>query len=189
VGITYIMKLSHLIEDKIHARSVGPYSLVTQQPLGGKAQHGGQRFGEMEVWALEAYGASHMLQEMLTIKSDDVYGRAKSYESIVKGESIKKPRTPESFNVLVKELQSLGLSVNLMKLKPEDEIVEDAYAAGEEEVSEETKLDKEIHGKIDHEMIATLPTKGTLEGFETEEEMKESERAEAKAQAEVEKGS
>lgn len=114
VGITYILKLSHLVEDKIHARSVGPYSLVTQQPLGGKAQHGGQRFGEMEVWALEAYGAAHTLQEMLTIKSDDVYGRAKAYESIIKDETIKKPRTPESFNVLVKELQGLGLNVELI---------------------------------------------------------------------------
>ena len=95
VGIAYMMKLNHLVEDKIHARSVGPYSLVTQQPLGGKAQHGGQRFGEMEVWALEAYGAAHILQEMLTIKSDDVYGRSKAYESIVKGESIKKPKVPE----------------------------------------------------------------------------------------------
>ena len=114
VGITYILKLSHLVEDKIHARSVGPYSLVTQQPLGGKAQHGGQRFGEMEVWALEAYGAAHTLQEMLTIKSDDVYGRAKAYEAIIKDESIKKPRTPESFNVLVKELMGLGLNVELI---------------------------------------------------------------------------
>ena len=117
VGITYILKLAHLVEDKIHARSVGPYSLVTQQPLGGKAQKGGQRFGEMEVWALEAYGASHTLQEMLTIKSDDVYGRAKAYESIIKGEHIRKPRTPESFNVLVKELQSLGLNVDLIELE------------------------------------------------------------------------
>ncbi len=115
VGIAYMLKLSHLVEDKIHARSVGPYSLVTQQPLGGKAQHGGQRFGEMEVWALEAYGAAHTLQEMLTIKSDDVYGRAKAYESIVKGELIKRPRIPESFNVLVKELQSLGLNVELIE--------------------------------------------------------------------------
>lgn len=114
VGIAYILKLSHLVEDKIHARSVGPYSLVTQQPLGGKAQHGGQRFGEMEVWALEAYGAAHTLQEMLTIKSDDVYGRAKAYESIVKNETIKRPRIPESFNVLVKELQSLSLNVELI---------------------------------------------------------------------------
>lgn len=120
VGIAYIMKLSHLVEDKIHARSVGPYSLVTQQPLGGKAQHGGQRFGEMEVWALEAYGAAHVLQEMLTIKSDDVFGRSKAYESIIKDEPIKKPRTPESFNVLTKELQSLCLNVELMKQKPDD---------------------------------------------------------------------
>ena len=123
VGITYILKLLHLVEDKIHARSVGPYSLVTQQPLGGKAQHGGQRFGEMEVWALEAYGASHSLQEMLTIKSDDVYGRAKAYESIIKGESIRKPRTPESFNVLVKELQSLCLNVDLLQIK--DDVVDE----------------------------------------------------------------
>lgn len=185
VGITYIMKLSHLIEDKIHARSVGPYSLVTQQPLGGKAQHGGQRFGEMEVWALEAYGASHTLQEMLTIKSDDVYGRAKAYEAIVKGESIRKPRTPESFNVLVKELQSLGLSVNLLKLKP-PEIDEEAYIA-EKEIGNETKLDKEIQGKIEHDMKATIPTKGSLAGFESEEEMQASELAEREAEAAAEK--
>ena len=129
VGIAYIMKLSHLVEDKIHARSVGPYSLVTQQPLGGKAQHGGQRFGEMEVWALEAYGASHLLQEMLTIKSDDVYGRSKAYESIIKNEPIKRPRTPESFNVLVKELQSLCLNVELIQNETsedeEDEVLEE----------------------------------------------------------------
>ncbi len=113
VGIAYMLKLNHLVEDKIHARSVGPYSIVTQQPLGGKAQHGGQRFGEMEVWALEAYGAAHTLQEMLTIKSDDVIGRSKAYESIVKGEPIRKPSTPESFNVLVHELRALGMNVNL----------------------------------------------------------------------------
>jgi len=138
VGTAYIMKLNHLIEDKIHARSVGPYSLVTQQPLGGKAQHGGQRFGEMEVWALEAYGAAHTLQEMLTIKSDDVYGRAKAYESIVKGELIKKPRTPESFNVLVKELQSLGLNVDLMQTENTDEPEEEEYTPEDVEESEET---------------------------------------------------
>lgn len=114
VGINYIMKLSHLVDDKMHARSVGPYSMITQQPLGGKAQFGGQRFGEMEVWALEAYGASHTLQEMLTIKSDDVVGRSKAYEAIIKGEVIQKPSIPESFNVLVKELQSLCLSVQLL---------------------------------------------------------------------------
>ncbi len=116
VGITYMLKLNHLAEDKIHARSVGPYSLVTQQPLGGKAQHGGQRFGEMEVWALEAYGSANVLQEILTIKSDDVYGRSKAYESIVKGEEIRKPRTPESFSVLIKELQALCLNVDLLAL-------------------------------------------------------------------------
>lgn len=142
VGITYIMKLSHLVEDKIHARSVGPYSLVTQQPLGGKAQHGGQRFGEMEVWALEAYGAAHILQEMLTIKSDDVYGRSKAYESIVKGEPIRKPRVPESFNVLVKELQSLGLSVKLLEtefgatIEADDEEILNESPEDREEISE-----------------------------------------------------
>jgi DNA-directed RNA polymerase subunit beta len=113
VGLIYMMKLAHLVEDKVHARSTGPYSLVTQQPLGGKAQFGGQRFGEMEVWALEAYGAAHTLQEMLTVKSDDVTGRVKTYESIVKGEEILEPGVPESFRVLVKELQSLGLGVEV----------------------------------------------------------------------------
>jgi DNA-directed RNA polymerase subunit beta len=111
VGKVLMMKLHHLVEDKVHARSTGPYSLVTQQPLGGKAQFGGQRFGEMEVWALEAYGAAHTLQEMLTVKSDDVQGRVKTYEAIVKGEAVEEPGIPASFRVLVKELQSLGLSV------------------------------------------------------------------------------
>jgi DNA-directed RNA polymerase subunit beta len=114
VGIINMLKLAHLVEDKVHARSTGPYSLVTQQPLGGKAQFGGQRFGEMEVWALEAYGAAHTLQEMLTVKSDDVTGRVKTYEAIVKGEPIQEPGVPESFRVLVKELQSLGLSVEVV---------------------------------------------------------------------------
>ncbi len=120
VGYVYFLKLNHLVADKMHARSTGPYSLVTQQPLGGKAQHGGQRLGEMEVWALEAYGAAHTLQEMLTIKSDDVKGRTKIYESIVKGQSPLKPGTPESFNVLVRELQSLGLNVELSEGDPAD---------------------------------------------------------------------
>ncbi|MBI5622105.1 DNA-directed RNA polymerase subunit beta [Candidatus Falkowbacteria bacterium] len=115
VGYNYILKLNHMVEDKIHQRSIGPYSLITQQPLGGKAQFGGQRFGEMEVWALEAYGASHMLQEILTIKSDDVPGRSKAYESIIKGEPINKINIPESFNVLVRELKGLGLEVELLK--------------------------------------------------------------------------
>jgi DNA-directed RNA polymerase subunit beta len=111
VGYIYMLKLSHLVDDKIHARSTGPYSLVTQQPLGGKAQFGGQRFGEMEVWALEAYGAAYTLQELLTVKSDDVSGRSRIYEAIVKGENPPEPGVPESFNVLVKELQSLCLEV------------------------------------------------------------------------------
>jgi DNA-directed RNA polymerase subunit beta len=114
VGIIYMLKLAHLVEDKIHARSTGPYSLVTQQPLGGKAQFGGQRFGEMEVWALEAYGAAYTLQEMLTVKSDDVVGRVKTYEAIVKGDEIGEAGVPESFKVLVKELRSLGLSIDVI---------------------------------------------------------------------------
>jgi len=111
VGVMTMLKLHHLVEDKVHARSTGPYSLVTQQPLGGKAQFGGQRFGEMEVWALEAYGAAYTLQEMLTVKSDDVQGRVATYEAIVKGDPIEEPSLPAAFRVLVKELQSLGLAV------------------------------------------------------------------------------
>ena len=114
VGYIYMLKLGHLVDDKIHARSTGPYSLVTQQPLGGKAQFGGQRFGEMEVWALEAYGAAYTLQEMLTVKSDDVAGRTKVYESIVKGEDNFEAGIPESFNVLVKEVRGLGLNMELL---------------------------------------------------------------------------
>jgi DNA-directed RNA polymerase subunit beta len=113
VGEIYMLKLSHLVDDKIHARSIGPYSLVTQQPLAGKAQFGGQRFGEMEVWALEAYGAAHTLQEILTVKSDDVNGRSRVYEAIVKGQNLPEPGIPESFNVLVKELQALGIYVKM----------------------------------------------------------------------------
>jgi DNA-directed RNA polymerase subunit beta len=119
IGVVQMLKLHHLVEDKVHARSTGPYSLVTQQPLGGKAQFGGQRFGEMEVWALEAYGAAHILQEMLTVKSDDITGRVKTYEAIVKGEPIQSPGVPESFRVLVKELQSLGLDVEVINEKGE----------------------------------------------------------------------
>jgi DNA-directed RNA polymerase subunit beta len=130
VGVINMLKLAHLVEDKVHARSTGPYSLVTQQPLGGKAQFGGQRFGEMEVWALEAYGAAHTLQEMLTIKSDDVMGRVNAYEAIVKGEMIQEPGVPESFRVLVKELQSLGLSVEIISDS------EDAVRFGKEERKE-----------------------------------------------------
>ena len=123
VGSIYIMKLNHMVDDKLHARSVGPYSLVTQQPLGGKAQMGGQRFGEMEVWALKAHGAAYCLQEMLTYKSDDVSGRHKVYEALVRNEDVPEPGLPESFNVLIKELQSLGLRIDLFK-------------SGKEEISE-----------------------------------------------------
>jgi len=163
VGVMYMLKLHHLVDDKIHARSTGPYSLVTQQPLGGKAQFGGQRFGEMEVWALEAYGAAHTLQEILTVKSDDVVGRVKTYEAIVKGENVPEPGVPESFKVLIKELQSLGLDVrlyskddkeielkenidegidfNLEKQKKEQEVIleqelEDGYIAEDEDGEE-----------------------------------------------------
>jgi DNA-directed RNA polymerase subunit beta len=120
VGYMYMLKLHHLVDDKIHARSTGPYSLVTQQPLGGKAQFGGQRFGEMEVWALEAYGAAYTLQEILTVKSDDVVGRVKTYEAIVKGENIPEPGIPESFKVLIKEMQSLGLDVKVLSEENEE---------------------------------------------------------------------
>ena len=113
VGVIYMLKLGHMVEDKMHARSIGPYSLITQQPLGGKAQFGGQRFGEMEVWALEAFGASHILQEILTVKSDDVNGRSKAYEAIVKGDAMPTPGIPESLNVLLHELRGLCLSINL----------------------------------------------------------------------------
>jgi DNA-directed RNA polymerase subunit beta len=120
VGYIYMLKLHHLVDDKIHARSIGPYSLVTQQPLGGKAQFGGQRFGEMEVWALQAYGAAYTLQEMLTVKSDDVVGRTKVYEAIVKGDDTFEAGIPESFNVLVKEMRSLGLNVELNSIGKTD---------------------------------------------------------------------
>jgi DNA-directed RNA polymerase subunit beta len=113
VGVMYMLKLHHLVSDKIHARATGPYSLVTQQPLGGKAQYGGQRFGEMEVWAMEAYGAAFALQELMTVKSDDVAGRTKIYESIIKGTNTLEPGVPESFNVLIKEIQSLGLDIRV----------------------------------------------------------------------------
>jgi DNA-directed RNA polymerase subunit beta len=121
IGYMCVMKLIHLVEDKVHARSTGPYSLITRQPLGGKAQFGGQRFGEMEVWAVEGYGATYTLQEFLTVKSDDFVGRTKMYEAIIKGETPQRPGTPESFKVLVKELQSLGLKVDLLKVSQESE--------------------------------------------------------------------
>ena len=136
VGYVYILKLAHLVDDKIHARSTGPYSMITQQPLGGKAQFGGQRFGEMEVWALEAYGAAYCLQELLTIKSDDVLGRVKVYEAIVKGENIPEPGIPESFKVLIKEMQALCLNVEVLAETGEEiemrELDEDVFRTAEE---------------------------------------------------------
>ncbi len=143
VGISYMIKLSHMVDDKLHARSTGPYSLVTQQPLGGKAQFGGQRFGEMEVWALEAYGAAYTLQEILTVKSDDVIGRVKTYESIVKGDNVPEPGVPESFKVLIKELQSLGLDV---KMLAGDESEIDLRELEEEDTQSASKLNLEVEG-------------------------------------------
>jgi len=154
VGSIYMLKLIHLVEDKVHSRSTGPYSLITQQPLGGKAQFGGQRFGEMEVWALEAYGAAHNLQEMLTIKSDDVTGRAKAYEAIIKGEDILQPGVPESFKVLVKELQSLGLALEVIKeeevkITPAEEIIEEApNFLTEPETGKDSPSSKEEEAKV-----------------------------------------
>ncbi|MDD3480781.1 MAG: DNA-directed RNA polymerase subunit beta [Patescibacteria group bacterium] len=154
VGITYVLKLHHMVEDKIHARSIGSYAMVTQQPLGGKAQFGGQRFGEMEVWALEAYGAAHTLQEVLTIKSDDVLGRSRAYEAIIKGDVITEPRVPESFNVLVKELQGLGLAIDLLSdVKNEevsaDEVIEEGYEEGIKDLKDS--------GLIEGSVAANLP--------------------------------
>ena len=146
IGQVYMLKLAHLVDDKIHARSTGPYSLVTQQPLGGKAQFGGQRFGEMEVWALEAYGAAYTLQELLTVKSDDVVGRVKTYEAIVKGENIPEPGVPESFKVLIKELQSLGLDVRVLSEEKEEIMIGDE----DEDVQEMAKeLGLEIEGRVE----------------------------------------
>ncbi|MDQ3159263.1 MAG: DNA-directed RNA polymerase subunit beta [bacterium] len=155
VGSMYMIKLNHMIVDKIHARSTGPYTMVTQQPLGGKAQNGGQRFGEMEVWALEAYGAAYTLQEMLTIKSDDVYGRSKAYESIIKGTEIVGPKVPESFNVLVKELQGLGLKVDLLQ--------------NEKEVDAETLLSKNIKDEAAHISKVEVPAPSASEVDVTED--------------------
>ena len=144
VGVMHMIKLHHMVSDKVHARSTGPYTMVTQQPLGGKAQNGGQRFGEMEVWALEAYGAATTLQEMLTIKSDDVYGRAKAYESIIKNEPIVGPKLPESFNVLVKELQGLGLKVDLINESSEENEIEETAKTIEDTTVEDIEDDVEI---------------------------------------------
>ncbi len=201
VGMVYMIKLLHLVEDKIHARSVGPYSLVTQQPLGGKAQHGGQRFGEMEVWALEAYGAAYTLQEMLTIKSDDVIGRSKAYEAIVKGETIQRPSIPESFNVLVKELQALGLKVDLLKFKDEIPLAGTITPDAIESVPMQSRVDAEEEGEemlppkdriaeLDEEGETPAEVKAGLEEGETdaigetqEDELKEAVSEEAQEEA------
>jgi DNA-directed RNA polymerase subunit beta len=151
VGVMYMLKLHHMVADKIHARSTGPYTMVTQQPLGGKAQNGGQRFGEMEVWTLEAYGAASTLQEMLTIKSDDVFGRAKAYESIIKDENIEGPKLPEGFNVLVKELQGLGLKVDLLEngnAKDADAVIEKTTRRVQKEND-----DAAIYARLDNEEL------------------------------------
>ncbi len=168
VGYVYMLKLAHLVDDKIHARSIGPYSLVTQQPLGGKAQFGGQRFGEMEVWALEAYGASYTLQEILTVKSDDVVGRLKTYESIVKGENIPEPGVPEGFKVLIKELQSLALNVRVLSVDEKEVLIKDIdYEINEREKAKELGLEIPI---------TTLGTTGVIDadadmGDEDQEEL------------------
>ena len=175
VGIMYMLKLHHLVDDKIHARSTGPYSLVTQQPLGGKAQFGGQRFGEMEVWALEAYGAAYTLQEILTMKSDDVVGRVKTYESIVKGENIPEPGIPESFKVLVKELQSLGLDIKLYSQSEENEV------ELKEEIDDEEVIPNIVTPVADEEEVRNNMLiddgEGNIEDNEEEDEFDDDEDA------------
>ena len=198
VGYMYILKLAHLVDDKIHARSTGPYSLVTQQPLGGKAQFGGQRFGEMEVWALEAYGAAYTLQEILTVKSDDIVGRVKTYESIVKGESVPQPGVPESFKVLIKELQSLCLDMRVLDenmqevtLKDSSEEEEEASVGmsikndaafidldlGEEEDAEDLGDEIEDDGLIDEELSDGLEEETEAEVLDDSDEFDEEEEA------------
>lgn len=182
VGYKYMLKLEHMVDDKIHARSTGPYAMVTQQPLGGKAQRGGQRFGEMEVWALEAYGAANTLQEILTIKSDDVVGRSKAYESIIKGEEIRGPRIPESFNVLVKELQSLGLGVDLIRNENTAEVEIDAETMLADQTHQEANElgnDKLIEGDS---AVADMPLVD-LAGGQEDQLQAESEVAAAKVAA------
>ena len=170
VGYMYILKLLHLVDDKIHARSTGPYSLVTQQPLGGKAQFGGQRFGEMEVWALEAYGSAHTLQEILTVKSDDVVGRVKTYESVVKGENIPEPGVPESFKVLIKELQSLALDVKVLTEEHEEITIRESV----EEDVEDLGTDMEVREDMDFSSLSykgeTIASDDLYEDYEMESE-------------------
>jgi DNA-directed RNA polymerase subunit beta len=174
IGYMYILKLLHLVDDKIHARSTGPYSLVTQQPLGGKAQFGGQRFGEMEVWALEAYGAAYTLQELLTVKSDDTVGRVKAYEAIVKGENIPEPSIPESFKVLLKEIQSLSLDANVVSEGGEVELADeedDLLKAAEELGMDLTGVRSEGNGAADEreEQVVEEGAGGSTDGAAQEE--------------------
>ena len=175
-----MIKLAHMVDDKLHARSIGPYSLVTQQPLGGKAQFGGQRFGEMEVWALEAYGAAYTLQEILTYKSDDVVGRVKTYESIVKGQQISKPGVPESFRVLVKELQALGLDMKVLDENDEEIKLEDMDDDARmnfndvEKMSEKKRILNEYSDRI-AELSAEKDAVEETTVEEAEEEIQESE--------------
>ena len=171
VGVMYMIKLNHMVEDKMHARATGPYSLVTQQPLGGKAQFGGQRFGEMEVWALYAYGAAHTLQEILTVKSDDIVGRVKVYEALVKGNKIDQAGVPESFRVLIKEFQALGLDIQIINDKNE---VLDLKQIEKEELEEDTKfsiddLDKEKEEAMPEEPL-NFPDDSLEEDLDEEEE-------------------
>ena len=165
VGYMYYLKLHHLVDDKIHARSTGPYSLVTQQPLGGKAQFGGQRFGEMEVWALEAYGAAYTLQEILTVKSDDVVGRVKTYESIVKGQNIPKPGVPESFKVLIKELQSLGLDIKVLDKYDEEIDLKQSFDDDDDIGLGTPAIPEGDDGEFDESIVAD-----SLDGFGLEDE-------------------
>ena len=178
VGVAYVLKLSHMVEDKMHARSTGPYSLVTQQPLGGKAQMGGQRLGEMEVWALEAHRAAHTLQEMLTIKSDDVMGRAKAFEAIVKGTEIPAPTVPESFRVLMRELNSLGIDIVPHEAQEEEEEVP-VVVAPADDAADDTVLaddpdpdDDDDEIEDDEEVLDedADPTEEDLEKYDDDEE-------------------
>ena len=171
VGVMYLIKLDHMVDDKLHARATGPYSLVTQQPLGGKAQNGGQRFGEMEVWALEAYGAAHTLQEILTIKSDDRIGRRKTYEAIIKGHELPKPGIPESFKVLTKELQGLAIDVRLYDDEGEEI---DLLEIAKKNVAEERKVRTSLRGKE------------ALEYAQSVEELRKSEESDTDDESDIE---
>jgi DNA-directed RNA polymerase subunit beta len=188
VGLIYMLKLAHLVDDKIHARSTGPYSMITQQPLGGKAQFGGQRFGEMEVWALEAYGAAYTLQELLTVKSDDVVGRVKTYEAIVKGENVMEPGVPESFKVLIKELQSLALDVKVLTENREEvDIKTPEDEMGESERREYGLLMGDEQSAVSQTVVATreavaeVPAEVEEVEEEEEEELDDSKPLDASA--------